>query len=143
MKTIIISSMIVGLLGLNTFNNVYSKDKNTTTYQNVIENKAEKSKTISLYEGKNDMHLKPVKQYIIKYLNENTPIEKITYIWDAKSKTWNKTDKYEYIYSEAGVLKSMIHSLWNDSNKSWLVNNNLDILMLDVDKELLTANMNY
>ncbi|MDU1905572.1 MAG: DUF3836 domain-containing protein [Dysgonomonas sp.] len=144
MKTIIISSIIAGLLGLSTINNVFSKDNNNTrTYQNVIENKAEKSKTISLYEGENDMNLKPVKQYVIKYIGENKPVEKITYRWNSRDKKWIETDKYEYIYSEAGGLETMTHLQWNENENIWIVDNDLDILLLDVDKELLTANRNF
>lgn len=135
--------MLAGLLGLTTINNVFSENNNPTIYQNVIENKNDKTKTISLYEGENDTNLKPIKQYTIRYGANETPIEKIIYKWSHKNRKWIETDKYEYIYSEAGGLKSMTHSQWSEKDGIWYADNDFDMLLLDVDKELLAINKNY
>jgi len=140
MKTItILSIAIASILTVSNINTGYSKNP-TKTYKNVLENKADNSKTISFYEGENDKYLQPTKQYRIKYTTNGKPIEKIQYKWDKANRMWVTTDKYDYIYNAGGKLENLMHAEWDQKAKAWGENSEYAIYLLDIDKELLTVN---
>jgi len=139
MKTSLISAALIGLLSICSLSYSYGKN-NPSIYKNQIENIADNSTTISLYEGTNDLSLKPLKQYTIKYNADRIPIEKIEYAWNEKKKSWMVTGKYNYIYDATGKIEYISHAEWDEKTASWKNNMEYDIYMFDISKELLSIN---
>lgn len=113
MKTIIftISTALVLSVG-----SLFGQGK-TQFYKNtIIENN---KKTTTVYKGEDDKNLVPYKQITVS-LNELGDIaERITYIWNVDTQSWNISNKYNYTYTDNKVISSVSYTTWNPNNKGW------------------------
>lgn len=133
MKTNIITLALVAIFAVGNVGTGFGK-----IFKNVVENKENNTTTISLYEGENNIIKTPLKQYEIRYSDNNLPVEKIVYKWDAKKSTWALSEKYEYLYEEDGRPQALMHCEWDNKTKSWSREVEYALYLFDIDKELLT-----
>ncbi len=136
MKTNIITLAIIGIFTLGLVNQAVAQN---TIYKNVEENKEKGYTTVSLYEGKNDKGLVPLRQYVISYSENGFPKDKIIYEWNSDERKWVETVKYEYFMYDADSRPNMLsYSQWDNKTGEWSDNPKYSVYLYDLDRELLT-----
>lgn len=135
MKAKIITLALVGVFAIGNIGNCFGK-----IFKNVVQDKENNITTISLYEGKGNIINTPLKQYQIRYSDNNQPIEKILYTWDAKKMDWDLSEKYEYLYDMDGHPQTLMHCEWDKKTKAWSQEVEYEFFVFDINKELLSAN---
>lgn len=135
MKASIITLALTAIFAVGNIGNSFGK-----IYKNVVEDKEKNTTTITLYEGENDIVNKPLKQYEIKYSDNNLPVEKIVYKWDARKHNWVLSEKYEYLYNSTGHPEALTHCEWDKKTQSWSQEVEYAFYMFDISQELLSLN---
>lgn len=136
MKVKIITSVLAIVFIIGNTGSCFAKK----TFKNVIEDKETNTTTISFYDGSGDVVSTPLRQYTIKYSDQNQPVEKVLYLWDIKNSIWVLSEKYEYLYDAAGHPEAMKHCEWDKKANAWSHEVEYEFYLLDINKELLSVN---
>jgi len=136
MKAKIITLVLAGIFAIGNIGSCFG----TKVFKNVIEDKETNTTTISFYDGSGDVVGTPLKQYQIRYSDNNQPVEKILYTWDNKKTAWVLSEKYEYLYDAAGRPETMMHCEWDKKANAWSPEVEYAFYLFDINKELLSVN---
>jgi len=135
MRATIITLAVAVLVTLGNITNVSGKNK---MYSNTEIDPLTNTKTITVCEGKADIHLKPVSKSVKSYDENGNLIVKTLYKWNTEAKDWTPEKRHQYTVNN-NTIESLQYSEWNEVTNSWKDNSVYIMYTYDSDGEYLSS----